>query len=254
MGLIAKEFEHDANWLKDRLTHFFRFDHLEHETGIAILTGLEPAHRNAAANYGNNEDKIKFLELGTRLLNGDVIGGFMKSEKGEPSFHEMYSQDEYDDFLEKATNRFRPFAFQYCQLLQYWNSGKHPDRTPPSYFVEWALSKNFRPAWLDRAIEFGLYVPKQETEIPPQPKVKQSVNSDFQQTKWRKAFEYESEGLNALYDLIERHYFDANGNPIYDPAQWALKKNLESDWLTGRTKEEADTIITSSKRKGKAEK
>jgi hypothetical protein len=72
--------------------------------------------------------------------------------------------------------------------------------------------------------------------------------------KWRKAFEYESEGLNALYDLIERHYFDANGNPIYDPTQWVLKKNLVSEWLTNRTLDEADTIITSGKRKGKAEK
>ncbi len=80
------------------------------------------------------------------------------------------------------------------------------------------------------------------------------VDNTSQDVKWRKAFEYESEGLNALYDLIEHHFFDENDNPIYDSVKWPLKKNLESDWLTGRTLDEADTIITSSKRKGKAEK
>jgi len=80
------------------------------------------------------------------------------------------------------------------------------------------------------------------------------LNSSTQPKKWRKAFEYESDGLNALYDLIEHYYFDADGNPIYIPTEWPLKKNLESYWLSGRTLDEADTIITSGKRKGKAEK
>lgn len=74
------------------------------------------------------------------------------------------------------------------------------------------------------------------------------------QPSWRKAFEYQSEGLNALYDLIENYFFDERGNPIYDQACWPLKKNLISNWLTGRTLEEADTIITSGKRKGNAAK
>lgn len=124
----------------------------------------------------------------------------------------------------------------------------------PAYFIGWALSKRFRPDWLDWAIERDLYTPKQGTETTPQPEAKRPVNSDFQPTKWRKAFEYESVGLNALYDLIESHYFDAGGNPIYDPAQLPLKKSLKSEWLTGRTRDEADTIITSGQRKGKAEK
>ena len=97
------------------------------------------------------------------------------------------------------------------------------------------------------AIERGLSTLEQETEIH----TKDEAN---QPAKWRKAFEYESDGLNALYELIERHYFDADGKPIYDSTRWTLKKNLESDWLTGRTLDEADTIITSGKRKGKAER
>lgn len=103
-------------------------------------------------------------------------------------------------------------------------------------------------------IEHGLYTPKQEIIKAAKIEAMQPVDSDSKPTKWRKAFEYESDGLNALYDLIESYYFDASGNPIYDSTQWTLKKNLESDWLTGRTLDEADTIITSGNRKGKAEK
>jgi hypothetical protein len=74
-------------------------------------------------------------------------------------------------------------------------------------------------------------------------------------SKWRKAFEYESEGLNALYDLIERYFFDIDGKPIYDSRKWPIKKTLPCppDW-SPRTRDEADTIITSGKRKGKAAK
>jgi hypothetical protein len=124
----------------------------------------------------------------------------------------------------------------------------------PAFFIEWALSKNIRPDWLDWAIARKLYIPNKKADLVSQPKTQSSDNLVNQGMKWRKAFEYESEGLNALYDLIERRFFDAEGKPIYDSGKWPLKKALESDWLTGRTLDEADTIITSSKRKGKAKK
>lgn len=97
------------------------------------------------------------------------------------------------------------------------------------------------------------YIPYEAMQQHAHTEAKRPVNSDSKPAKWRKAFEYESDGLNALYDLIERNYFDADGNPIYNIAQLPLKKNLDSKWLKGRTKNEADTIITSGKRKGKAE-
>jgi hypothetical protein len=73
------------------------------------------------------------------------------------------------------------------------------------------------------------------------------------QPKFRKAHAFESEGMNALYDLIEKYYLDADGNPL-DPENWPAKKSLESEWLKGRTLMEADTIITSAKRPGRTKK
>jgi|GEM_PF-4222684 len=250
MENVAKEFELDVNYVKDRLQHCFNFDYLFPEQGIAILIGLEPSYHSLklANNWGIDEETGDIdhgIEFGIKFLNGDEIA----------DFHESFGiEEEYQHLLNQAVRRFTPFVDKFELLNEYWKSGKHPDRTSLPYFIEWALSKNFRPAWLDRAIEFGLYVPPHGAEPTAQSKAIHPTNSDPQPAKWRKAFEYESEGLNALYNLIERHYFDADNNPVYKPAKWPLKKELVSDWLSGRTLGEADTIITSGQRKGKAEK
>ena len=69
--------------------------------------------------------------------------------------------------------------------------------------------------------------------------------------EWRKAFEYKSELLDALFDMIEEYYLDDSGKQI-SISELPLKKSLTSRRLSGRTIQEADTIITSGKRKGRA--
>ena len=44
------------------------------------------------------------------------------------------------------------------------------DRLAPDFFIDWALSKRFRPDWLDWAIERKLYIPSEPiTEVTQQP-------------------------------------------------------------------------------------
>ncbi len=159
---------------------------------------------------------------------------------------------EYESYSElEQPTIVSAFQRKLTRIKRLWNSGHHAASNPPAYYINWAISKKFKIPWINYAISEGYYKPISK---PDQPKALLPVDPTVQGSKWRKAFEYESDGLNALYKLIEHHFFDAKGNPIYDPAQWPLKKNLKSSWLTGRTLDEADTIITSSKRKGKAEK
>lgn len=43
---------------------------------------------------------------------------------------------------------------------------------PPAFFIEWALTKHFRPDWLDWAIERKLYIASEPTiEVIPQPTI-----------------------------------------------------------------------------------
>lgn len=39
---------------------------------------------------------------------------------------------------------------------------------PPAFFIEWAISKDLQPDWLDWAIERKLYIPKQKADKAPQ--------------------------------------------------------------------------------------
>ena len=138
----------------------------------------------------------------------------------------------------------------FFMLLELWQSDNLDDSEehPPKYFIEWALSKHIRPEWLDWAIENKYYILMQEAEVSPVNFAATTPTKTVQMQRWRPAFSYESDGLNALYDLVEKYYFDENG-PIYDKNSWPLKKNISSNYLTDRAVEELDTVITSKQRK-----
>jgi hypothetical protein len=110
------------------------------------------------------------------------------------------------------------------------------------------------------AYDLGWKLPKPMMRLIS-PQIKQGMTRSKKDPRshpqWRRAFEYESEYLNAFYELIERYFFDEEGNPIYDQKKCIRKKNILSDFksvLNERTLQEADTIITSGKRMGNRKK
>lgn len=57
-------------------------------------------------------------------------------------------------------------------LHMIWANSRRDEEAevyPPAFFIEWALSKNFAPDWLDWAIGTRRYFPKQEPEKRPSP-------------------------------------------------------------------------------------
>lgn len=159
MSLIAKIFSPDENVLKDQLHHWSRFDQLQSEYGIALLIGLKPDFLSVAAmeDWGfDTRRNEEILDFGITLLNGDEINSWPKSDNEELSGCESCHQNEHSNHPEKARTRLAHFAQQHSRLREYWNSGKHPEFTPLSYFVEWARSKGFNPDWAPIAVELGL--------------------------------------------------------------------------------------------------
>jgi hypothetical protein len=64
--------------------------------------------------------------------------------------NESYFSSEDPDItrrLEEASQR----------LWSIWKSGRHENFNPPSYYIEWALSKKIKIDWLDYAEKQGLY-------------------------------------------------------------------------------------------------
>lgn len=160
MSLIIKEgYELNEHSVKRHLLHCFNFDHFSPECGIAFLVGVIPSDQNVKylLDWGSDEEDINFLTTSISLINEEKIGGGLRGEWGEPLLPEEIEDDDESKYLEESADRFSRLVNQGGVLFQYWNSGKHPESTPPLYFIEWALSKNFRPVWLNSAIEFGLY-------------------------------------------------------------------------------------------------
>ena len=71
--------------------------------------------------------------------------------------------------------------------------------------------------------------------------------------EWRSAFNYKSDYLSQFYDLIESTYMTPDGKQIA-MGDLPEKHHINVNGWGKRTKEEADTILTSAKRRGKAKK
>lgn len=109
MSLIAMEFERNENALKGRLRHWFRFDHLRPEQGIALLIGLEAddVYVQAVLDWGKskNED-YAILDFGVSLLNGDEIKTSLgpKSDNERKPYDERIHPYECHPFIETESN------------------------------------------------------------------------------------------------------------------------------------------------------
>ena len=88
------------------------------------------------------------------------------------TFQGHYGQeaDEVEDLLTRMNS-------DLDELRSIWAGCKRDSEAEdhsPTFFIEWASSKGFRPDWLDWAIERKLYIPKQEAD--------QTSLSDFDKT------------------------------------------------------------------------
>jgi hypothetical protein len=219
-----------------------------------FIDGERAATESNSVTYefdlGQDIPKGECLYISDEIRLKSGIYDLVMVESGSAIVNKMYQKltTGIEVYTRSTTGIFIKYGNALFQILE-------PDITTPEdkYIPTLSLPEDsFLVVRVEALMNFTQAVKNTEKHV--QTEATQPVNSNAQPPKWRRAFEYESEGLNALYDLIESNYFDAHGKPIYDLAQLPLKKNVESKFLTGRTRDEADTIITSGKRKGKAEK
>lgn len=81
----------------------------------------------------------------------------------------LVESDESKDFFSEKSIKLRRMKRDFHRLGDFAHSGgmtvDSPSKTP-EFFIDWALSKRFRPDWLDWAIEKGLYTPKELRNLP----------------------------------------------------------------------------------------
>jgi hypothetical protein len=108
------------------LLHFwFKHDNWGKNEGLMLLSGFGPEtiFDSYESIYGEEIRKVAYLET----LDG-------------------YGRDPAD-----CGNSLRKFA-TYESL---WDSGNHPEKADPQYFISWAISKKIEPEWLEWAINEG---------------------------------------------------------------------------------------------------
>ena len=115
------------DWNNSNLADYLLYDEWEFDKAFRLLAGSDYKNNNPLYVIDNVSKPIK--DLSSKIQR---------------------------DLIEKKLAR----------LEDFWNSGnKRRIPSSPLFFIEWALSKRFRPEWLDWAIEKGLYTEKQAATI-----------------------------------------------------------------------------------------
>ena len=151
------------NNLVDALRHWFNFDHLERDEGLALVVGVAPylSCIETLREYGVEKD----------IHDADSRAGIVTLE-GVPIEVAPKGTSAIDNReRRRSIDHLNPFINKFLQLRAYWDSGNHPDVTSLSYFVEWAESKGFSPDWASTAEKMGLIPPlgqdHDEASSPP---------------------------------------------------------------------------------------
>jgi len=95
----------------------------------------------------NVEDALNYL-AGVKKMS------FKNNMQGSLEIWTLSKENYSDDVDGDITKGFQN---EIGRLWEIWTSGDHQNPNPPSYYIEWALSKNIKIHWLEYAIEKGLY-------------------------------------------------------------------------------------------------
>lgn len=158
-SIVAKlEYIQERNGVPTILHDWFKHDTWKIQEGLMLLSGLSP---NSIFEIEENSYGTSFRKMVT-LITLDGLE------------HDPRTNLIFDSRLE-----------MYERL---WHSGDHPSRATPKYFIDWALSKNIPPSWLDWSKENNYYA-----QIP--------INSD-------KAIDGKSETayLNIIGALVDLYW------------------------------------------------
>ena len=116
-------------WDESKLTDYLLYDTWQPYNAWCVLASLD---------YHKND-----LKLGEAIDNMVLLDNFANQD---------YKMSYKNKILDKVD-----------RLRDFWHSGGMEDiNHPPSYFIEWAISKRMIPEWLDWAVEQKLYVPMRE--------------------------------------------------------------------------------------------
>ena len=184
----------EVDYESSNLEMYLKYDLWEEDNALIILCGIDPLWKDRDIDFDDyGFAKIKCTWFFGRPATYDVlpredIYGWIKECKEEHTaflrtnglappegpldgFLERKWQkernailDNLDMFEELLSNRYfnivwsirEHHARQLMKRRLLWKSGRHEDRNPPGYYIDWAASKGVEIPWLEWAISEGL--------------------------------------------------------------------------------------------------
>ena len=121
------------DWNKSKLSDYLLYDEWHTDNAWYVLAGFD--YYATSATDGISVKRILLLDNPIHAVRQDA-DGYISNMLGEVD-----------------------------KLRDYWGGGNSQEYYPPSYFIEWAISKRMTPDWLGWAIENKLYIPEQKLII-----------------------------------------------------------------------------------------
>ena len=147
----------NQNWYDSKLTDCLLYDYWHADSAIWVLAGFNyPDVENIDMQYYiNHFQELCYPKLEDMLTSKAYEHSTIEDKSTE--FKRLLANfDRLHDFLQKSQ---KGFGEEDDEVDKFY---------PPTYFIEWALSKKIKPDWLDWALENSLFKPRQQSENPTQ--------------------------------------------------------------------------------------
>ncbi|WP_233343573.1 hypothetical protein [Burkholderia cepacia] len=140
------------------LHEWFKRDNWTPRNAIPLLLGLEPEHDWFALA---NESGTDITIISARWLDGSLV--CLDGWRNANVFQLEIAPDPSDavpDDMPLTSLNLLDMSVRLSQMMAIWDSGDHPPRNPPTYYLEWAATKGFDVPWLAWAESQGLIAPR----------------------------------------------------------------------------------------------
>ncbi|RQR95309.1 hypothetical protein DIE04_17305 [Burkholderia sp. Bp8994] len=136
--LVEQRGSKEANARLNRaLRYWFRRDTWTPDEALPLLIGIDPG------SLSHGDSHIRYLD-GALVC----IAAAMHAHGVE------WPIESFDDFGKLEDLKAVPTLIHEMKFM--WESGNHPPRTAPAYFIEWAQRKGFKVPWLASARHLNL--------------------------------------------------------------------------------------------------
>jgi len=145
---------HTVPGIRGALAEWFKRDTWTRDEGLQLLLGLSPGtfYRASMFRGCSSVDGATERIFSARYLDGSLV--CLLGYRNACTW--MASESDTVEELPLTSFELLHLGSALRRYEDIWDSGQHPPRCTPTFFVEWAIAKEIEIPWLEWAIADGL--------------------------------------------------------------------------------------------------